>query len=153
MQETWVRSLGWEDPLEKWMTTPLQYSCLENSMDKGAWWATVHEITESNMTEPLASSWWGNRGHDWKINPVGPCINFQTLSLLLSPGFMGCVDTASRKPGLTQPALTRFSKSPANDTKHLLQPGGLWKIPGIQPVDLTREKGWRWGNWERKHQS
>ena len=27
--------------------TPLQYSCLENSMDGGAWWATVHGITES----------------------------------------------------------------------------------------------------------
>ena len=23
---------------------PLQYSCLENSMDRGAWWAIVHEI-------------------------------------------------------------------------------------------------------------
>ena len=26
---------------------PLQYSCLENSMDEGAWWATVHGITKS----------------------------------------------------------------------------------------------------------
>ena len=26
---------------------PLQYSCLENSMDRGAWRATVHEVTES----------------------------------------------------------------------------------------------------------
>ena len=26
---------------------PLQYSCLENPMDKGAWWATVHGITKS----------------------------------------------------------------------------------------------------------
>ena len=26
---------------------PLQYSCLENSMDRGAWWATVHRIAES----------------------------------------------------------------------------------------------------------
>ena len=26
---------------------PLQYSCLENPMDRGAWWATVHEVTES----------------------------------------------------------------------------------------------------------
>ena len=26
---------------------PLQYSCLENSMDRGAWWATVHVITKS----------------------------------------------------------------------------------------------------------
>ena len=26
---------------------PLQYSCLENSMDGGAWWATVHGVTKS----------------------------------------------------------------------------------------------------------
>ena len=25
----------------------LQYSCLENSMDRGAWWATIHRVTES----------------------------------------------------------------------------------------------------------
>ena len=33
---------------------PLQYSCLENSMDRGAWWATVHEVTESDTTEQIA---------------------------------------------------------------------------------------------------
>ena len=32
---------------------PLQYSCLENSMDRGAWWAIVHGIAESHMTEQL----------------------------------------------------------------------------------------------------
>ena len=26
---------------------PLHYSCLENSMDRGAWWATVHGVTKS----------------------------------------------------------------------------------------------------------
>ena len=26
---------------------PLQYSCLENPMDRGTWWATVHEVTQS----------------------------------------------------------------------------------------------------------
>ena len=31
--------------------TPLQYACLENSMDRGAWWIAVHGITkESDMT-------------------------------------------------------------------------------------------------------
>ena len=29
----------------------LQYSCLENSMDRGAWWATVHGVAELVMTE------------------------------------------------------------------------------------------------------
>ena len=33
MQETWVQSLGWEDPLEKGKAYPLQNSGLENSMD------------------------------------------------------------------------------------------------------------------------
>ena len=29
---------------------PLQYSCLENSTDRGAWWATAHGVTESDTT-------------------------------------------------------------------------------------------------------
>ena len=47
MQETRVRSLGREDPLEKENGTPLQYSCLENPMEGGAWWATVHGVAKS----------------------------------------------------------------------------------------------------------
>ena len=35
---------------------PLQYSCLENSMDRGAWWATVHGVIESHATEQLRLS-------------------------------------------------------------------------------------------------
>ena len=30
---------------------PLQYSCLQNPRDRGAWWATVHRVTESDTTE------------------------------------------------------------------------------------------------------
>ena len=35
---------------------PLQYSCLENPMDIGVWWATVHGVTESHKTEQLTLS-------------------------------------------------------------------------------------------------
>ena len=41
-QETWVRSLGQEDPLEEENGNPFQYSCLKNSMDRFAWRATIH---------------------------------------------------------------------------------------------------------------
>ena len=47
MQETDIWSLGQEDPLEKGMANPLQCSCLENSMDKGAWQAIVYGVTKS----------------------------------------------------------------------------------------------------------
>ena len=49
MWETQVQSLGHEDALEKDMATPLQYSCLDNPMDGGAWWAIyiVHGVSES----------------------------------------------------------------------------------------------------------
>ena len=54
MQETQILSLGWEDPLEEGNDYPLQCSCLENSMDRGAWQATVDGVTESDTTELLA---------------------------------------------------------------------------------------------------
>ena len=34
---------------------PLQCSCLENPMHRGAWWATVHGVEESDMTEQLST--------------------------------------------------------------------------------------------------
>ena len=42
MWETWVRTLSWEDPLEKGKAIPLQYSGLENSMN-----CIVHGVTRS----------------------------------------------------------------------------------------------------------
>jgi len=36
-----------EKPLKKGMATHYQYSCLENPMDKGTWWVTVHRVAKS----------------------------------------------------------------------------------------------------------
>ena len=57
MQETWVRFLGWEDPLEKGMA--IQYSCLDNSMDRGAWGGGCYSPwghKESDTTERLSTT-------------------------------------------------------------------------------------------------
>ena len=45
MRETWVRSLDWGRALEE--GNPLQYSCLGSSMDRGARWAAVPGVAES----------------------------------------------------------------------------------------------------------
>ena len=45
-QETWVWSLDHEDSW-RWAWQPTQYSCLENPMDRRAWWATVHRVAKS----------------------------------------------------------------------------------------------------------
>ena len=49
MQETQVRSLGWEDPLEKEMAAHSSILAWENSMDRGAWQAAIHGV-EKNQT-------------------------------------------------------------------------------------------------------
>ena len=58
----WVCSLSQEDPLEMKSASPFpgvgngnpfHYSCLENPMDRGAWWATVHGVTELDTTEHI----------------------------------------------------------------------------------------------------
>ena len=51
MQETWVRSLDWEDPLEGGHGNLLQDSCLENPMDRGAWGARVHGVTKNQTRQ------------------------------------------------------------------------------------------------------
>ena len=49
--ETQIRFLDWDDPLENGMAYPLQYSYLENPMDRGAWQAAVHGVAELDTTE------------------------------------------------------------------------------------------------------
>ena len=47
MQETWVRSLGWEDPLEEGIATHSSIRAWRILMDRRAWLAIVHGVTKS----------------------------------------------------------------------------------------------------------
>ena len=46
MQKTWVRSLGWEDPLEEDMETYSTVLAGRIPMGRGAWRATVHRVSK-----------------------------------------------------------------------------------------------------------
>ena len=48
-QQTWVQSRGMDGPLEEEIATHSNNSCLENSMDRGAWQATVHGVAKSQI--------------------------------------------------------------------------------------------------------
>ena len=47
MQETWVQSLGWEDPLKESMATHSSILAWRILMDRGAWQTTVQGVTKS----------------------------------------------------------------------------------------------------------
>ena len=47
IEETWVLSQGWEDPLEEGIATHFSILAWRISMDRGAWWATVQGVEKS----------------------------------------------------------------------------------------------------------
>ena len=81
MWETWVRFLGWEDPLEEGMATHSGSLAWRIPLDRGAWWlATVHGVTRV--------------GHDLVTKPPLPerygGSNFSTYFLTLILFFLNC---------------------------------------------------------------
>ena len=51
MWETWVQSLGWENPLAEGMATHSSILAWRIPMDRGAWWMMVHGVTELDTIE------------------------------------------------------------------------------------------------------
>ena len=54
MRETWVQSLGWEDPVEESIATHSSILAWRIPMNRGAWWATVLGVAEWDTTEWLS---------------------------------------------------------------------------------------------------
>ena len=71
MQKTQIRSHGQEEPLKKEMETHSNNSCLEDSMDRGAWWAIVHGFAESDMTEQVTCH--------FSASQLTPCLKYSIL--------------------------------------------------------------------------
>ena len=129
MQETWVQSLGWEDPQRRaWQPTPVflpgeshgqrslasyrpwghteldttewligegngnprQYSCLENPIDRGAWWAAVHGVAQSQTQLKQLSMHWRRK---WQPTPVFLAGESQGQRRLVGCHLWGCTES------------------------------------------------------------
>ena len=73
MQETWVRSLGWEEPMEEGMATHFSILAWRILMDRGAWWDTVqgvrvrHDYVTSTSRQ-VSSGDWESRSQIWIVS-------------------------------------------------------------------------------------
>ena len=79
MRETWVRSPGWEDPLEEGMATHSSILTWRVSKDRGAWWAAVYGVSKSQTR--LSNS--AQHSTRWLGTGEGPCEMESTVLSLL----------------------------------------------------------------------
>ena len=70
----WFQPLGWEDSPQGGNSNPLQYTCLENPMDRGAWWATVYGVTKSQLGDQLKTNQRKSNMHPSLITRDGPLL-------------------------------------------------------------------------------
>ena len=132
----WAWSLHPEDPLEEEMATHSS-SCLENLMDRGAWWATVRGvIKESDMTEAICCSC---VYMCWKVKIVEGYVkiminSFQSLNhvqLLVTPWTSACQASLSITNSQNPPKpLSNESVMPSN---YLILCRPLLLLPSIFP--------------------
>ena len=116
-QDMWVQSLGQKDPLEKENGNPLQYSCLRNAMDRGAWRTTVHGVAnELDTTE-------------WLINNRVLCcvLSHSVVSDSLRPGWLTVHQASLSMEFFRQECWNKFPFPNPGDLPH----------PGIEPTSLA----------------
>ena len=81
MQGSQVRSLGWEDP-GGGHDNPLQYSSLENPMERRAWQTIVHGIAESDTTEQLSMHRFILSSSSVRVLAVAPTLEMYKLRFM-----------------------------------------------------------------------
>ena len=126
---------GWGRSLGEGNGNPLQYSCLENHMDRGAWWATVHGV---------AKSW--TRLSDFTFTFMVSCGHFSSKILLSAfPRFI-LLHTPLTFFGFCLTFVYNLSSSNSRFLPHGQQPHFfplkhflLWQIPPFSKVRILLE--------------
>ena len=115
---------------------PLQYSCLENSMDRRAWWATVHRVSKSQTRWSYLAC----------THAIFPEMFFKRASLLFPPNHSwDCVCKVSRR----QPWAWKPHPKDAEDTERQKESKSLVtpQLPGQSPTAYDRILL----TWKQKH--
>ena len=110
----WVGKIPWG---RKWQ--PTQYSCLENSMDRGAWWATVHGVTQRRTWLSMHASCMKRREQEQYWEELDSCAHWPGLHGSYCPAYEGSIQASAVStfcfwhPGLSQnfpfPSLSALS--------------------------------------------
>ena len=110
MQETQIQSLGQENSPGEGNGNSLQYSCLGNPMDRGAWRATVHGVTKSQTRlKRLSSSssssllYWRRQWHPTPVLLSGKSHGWRSLA--------GSSPSGHKELGMTERLHFHFSLS------------------------------------------
>ena len=120
---------------------PFQYSCLENSMDRGAWWATVHRVAESDMTEQLTHTHTHARTHThWNFK------NKFTLQFQLSSVTLSCPTLCDPKdcstPGFpVHHQLLEFTQTHVHRVSDAIQPSHPLSSHSPLTFNLSQHQG------------
>ena len=78
LQETWLRSLGWEGSLKKGIATHSSILAWRIPKDRGAWWAAIRGVSESDIS-PAENSGVPTVQEGMKEKGGGPGLRVGTL--------------------------------------------------------------------------